>query len=164
MIELAFSGGTIRLDGVVADVRKTEAQLRAIQVSGMGVEVGYSKDQLRKLVTDPLPKRRININSAVVLYLGSDSRELKLSNLSASGAALISDSELPEILFVWMTFSLTDSSSPIEISGIPVRSEETEDGILIGMRFLNPPDRVIEEIEEFIRAQTAESNEDSAQE
>ncbi len=159
-IELAFSGSTIQLDGIVADVANSENHLRAIQVSGMGMEVAYSREQLESLVKAPLPKRRIEIDSAVVIYFGSDSRELKLRNLSASGAALISESSLPDISFVRMIFRLKDSSYPIEINGIPVRSEDTEDGILIGMRFLDPPDRVIEEIEEFVRSQVESSTEE----
>ncbi len=150
MIELAFSGDTIQFDGVVAQASKAEAHLRAMQVSGMAVNVAFSPEQEKDLVTDPVPKRRINIDSAVVVYFGSDNRELQLSNLSASGAALIGDSELPDISFVRMIFRLTDSSQPIEVTGIPVRSEETEDGTLIGMRFMDPPDSVVAQIEEFI--------------
>ena len=164
MLELAFSGRTIRLDGVVADVNTADGHLRALQVEGMGVKVAYSKEQLKSLVSAPLPKRRIEIDSAAVVYFGSDRRQLKLQNLSASGVALISDSNLPENSFFRMIFRLKESSSPIDISGIPVRSEVTENGTLIGMRFLDPPDRVIDEIEEFIRAQTEDSSDASDQE
>ena len=164
MIELAFSGSTIQLDGVVADVANSEAHLRAIQVSGMGVNVDYSTEQLKDLVAGPAPKRRIEIDSAVVVYFGSDSRQLQLRNLSASGAALMSDSELPDISFIRMIFRLTGSSYPIEVSGISVRSQETPDGTLIGMRFLDPPDRIIHEIEEFVRKQAEKSSEEAHEE
>jgi hypothetical protein len=150
MIELAFSGHKIKLNGVVARVSKAEAHPRAIQISGMSVDVAFSPKQEKDLVTEPIPTRRINIDSAVVVYFGNDSRQLQLSNLSASGAALISDSKLPDISLVRMIFSLTDSSQPIEVTGIPVRVEETERGALVGMRFLDPPDSVVAQIEEFI--------------
>ncbi len=163
MIELGFSGRKIQLNGVVARVSKAEAHLRAIQVSGMAVAVAFSKEQLRDLVTDPRPKQRIEIDSTVVVNFGNDRRQLQFRNLSAFGAVLISDAELPDISFVRMIFRLTDASYPIEVSCIPVWSEETEDGTLIGMSFLDPPGRVIARIEEFSRSQTAESNEEGAQ-
>ena len=153
LIELAFSGRTIQLEGVVTQISGSEGQSRSIQLSGMKVEIAFSEEQLKDLVTDPTPKPRIEINSAVVVYSGSDSHELKLRNLSASGAALIGDSEVPDISVVRMIFRLTDSSHPIEVKGMPVRSEETEDGTLLGLRFLDPPDRTISQIEEFIRNQ-----------
>lgn len=104
-------------------------------------------------MTGPTPKQRIKIDSAVVVYFGRESRQLQLGNLSASGAALLSESKLPNVSVVRMIFTLTDSAQPIEVNGIPVRTEETADGILIGMHFLDPPDHAIAQIEEFIRNQ-----------
>ena len=153
MIELAFSGRRIKLNGVVSQVVKAEAHMRSIRVSGMDVDVAFSEEEASNLVTAPTPKQRIKIDSAVVAYFGSESRQLQLHNLSASGAALISESRLPDVSFVRMIFSLTDSAQPIEVQGIPVRSEETEDGILIGMHFIDPPDSLIAQIEEFIHHQ-----------
>lgn len=153
-IELAFSGSTIQLEGVVDEVANDEDHLRAIQVSGMEVQIAYSDEQMDSLVSAPLPKRRIEIDSAVVVYFGADSQQLKLRDLSASGAALVSDSKLPDVSLVRIIFRLEESSYPIEVDAIPVRSEESEDGTLIGMRFLDPPNDVIEKIEGFIRERT----------
>lgn len=159
-IELAFSGRKIKLNGVVSQVLKAEPHKRAIQISGMDVDVAFSEEDTRKFVTDPTPKQRIQIDSAVVAYFGSESRQLQLRNLSVSGAALISESRLPDVSFVRMIFSLTDSSQPIEVQGIPVRSEETADGILIGMRFKDPPESVIAQIEDFIHQQEEKSTDE----
>ena len=150
MIELAFSGRKIQLEGVVSRANKAESRLRAIQISGMGVKVEFSREQERELVTDPRPKRRVEIDSTVVMYFGSDSQQVKLRNLSTSGVAVESESKLQDISFVRILFKLTESSYPIEINAVPVRSEDTENGTLIGMRFLDPPDQVVAEIEKYV--------------
>ncbi len=158
-VRLGFSGRTIQLDGVADWIGKAEAKRWAIQVSGRGVEVAFSREQVKELVTDPRPEGRVEIESTAVVYFGNDHCQLQIRNLSTSGAALISDSKLPEESFVRMVFRVTESSHPIEINGILVRSEETEDGILIAMRFLDPPNSFIARIEELIHNQEENSTE-----
>ena len=95
---------------------------------------------------------RVRTEAEVVVFFGSERHLMALRNLSASGAVIVSDFELPETAFMRMHVRLTASSEVIELDGVPVRSTPVAEGTLTAVRFLDPPDDVVARIEAFVTA------------
>jgi hypothetical protein len=153
-IELAYKDRTAHLSGVVIHAAHVPHHLRAVQSSGMGIEIARPPSAPREAGAAERGAL-VGTDTEAVVFFGSERHLLQLHNLSTSGAALISDFDLPEVPFIRMHVKLT-ASEVIEIDGVPVRSERLEKGSLTAVRFLEPPDEVVERIETFVN----ERNED----
>jgi hypothetical protein len=102
---------------------------------------------------------RVDPSTRVVVFFGSQRRVLALRSLSASGAAIVSPDLLPPIPFVRLLFKLPGQPDLV-VDGVPVRSEEVAEGILVALKFLDPPPEVVTRIEDFVERHRLRARDD----
>ncbi len=159
-IELLYEEEAVALSGVVVHASRLPAHLQGLQASGMGVKTlrpesaGPGNGHGTEPAAPPADgeggrDERVDPSTRVVVFFGSQRRVLALRSLSASGAAVVSPDVLPQIPFVRLQFKLPGQPDLV-IDGVPVRSEEVADGILVALKFLDPPPEVVSRIEDFV--------------
>jgi len=150
-IELLQKERTVKLDGIVVHAARVPYHLRSLQPSGMGVEIGVPRGPAASAAPgDRGDRAETETETEVVVFFGSERHLMALRDLSASGAAIVGDFELPEGSFMRMHIKLAATSEVLELDGVPVRSEAVEEGTLTAVNFLSPPAEVVERIKAFV--------------
>lgn len=160
-VELLYKEQPIAVSGIVVHASRLPAHMQGLQASGMGVKTLRPQETAEASneseVTSPLPPtdldsgrdERVDPSTRVAVFFGSERRLLALRSLSTSGAAIFSPEVLPQIPFVRLHFKLPGHPDLV-VDGVPVRSEEVEGGVLVALKFLDPPPEVVNRIEEFV--------------
>lgn len=147
-IELHYPDERIDLEGVVVRAERVPVQMQGILKPGMGVKVRTSPGMAR--ATGNSRNTRVPLGSDVVVFFGSERLLLKLHDLSATGAALLAEEELPEMAFVRLHLKLPTSTEVIELEGVPVETRQVGSNSLIAINFLDPPASFLSQIETLI--------------
>lgn len=159
-VELLYKEQPIAVSGVVVHASRLPAHLQGLQTSGMGVKTlrpegagltnGNGSTPSGPVAgVDGVRNQRVDPGTRVAVFFGSERRVLALRSLSVSGAAIVSPEVLPQIPFVRLHFKLPGHPDLV-VDGVPVRSEEVAEGVLIALRFLDPPPEVVSRIEDFV--------------
>ena len=147
-----------KLKGTVVHACRVPPHLHTLQASGMGVKLAPQSVPPGLEGATPRSDARAASTKEVLAFFGSDRHLLSIRDLSASGAALISKTPLPEISSVRLHFKLSDRPETLVVDGVPVRSRPLDGGTLIAVRFLDPPDNVVALIEDFVRERAPEDS------
>ena len=148
-LEVILGDQTIELEGVVAQANRSAHQLQSVKVSGMGVSGDFSALQKFEVVGERRTAPRIALNAEVEIYFGSERRSVVLQDISISGMALLSSTDLPSMAFARVNLKLTPDSLPITLDGVPVRIEKKDDVTVLALRLLDPPDIFVGQIEDL---------------
>jgi hypothetical protein len=170
-VELLYKHMPVRLEGIVMHSARVPHHLQAIQASGMGVKIVRSNGSAGALappVAEPEPqhkvnptpppddrKNRVTVGAEVDVFFGKEKRTLALHDLSASGAAFVSTSELPEAALVTMHLPLSGSGDVVEVECVPVRSRRLGEATVLAVRFDHLPHEVGTKIQAYISARHA---------
>jgi len=149
-----------RLEGVVIHAARVPPHLHNLQPSGMGVRLDEPEASSAGADGEPARDTRVPSSNEVMVFFGSERHLLSIHDLSASGAALVSPTPLPDITFVRMHFKLSDSADVLVVDGVPVRSKPEGSGTSIAVKFLDPPDEVVGLIDDFVRERTRGPDDD----
>ncbi len=147
-VELLYPDGQLDHEGVVVRSQRAPVQLQGSLQSGMGISLNESSDPAE--AAGDSRDTRVPIGSDVVVFSGSERHRLKLHDLSASGAALLAERDLPEMAFVRMHFKLSSTSEVIELEGVQIDRRQLDQNVLIAINFLDPPAEFVARIEALI--------------
>lgn len=149
-IELHYPDERVDLRGLVVRAERVPVQLQGSIKGGMAVKVRPTAAMARVAGSPRNP--RIPLDSNVVVFSGSDRHRLKLHDLSATGAALLAEEDLPDLAFVRMHFKLSSGTEVIEVEGMPVGTRPYGNQSLIAINFIDPPAEFATRIESLIDA------------
>ena len=149
-IEVILDDQTIELEGTVAQANRSAHHLQSVKVSGMGITGDFSALQKFEVVGERRKASRISLDSEVEIYFGSEKRGAKLQDISTSGIALVTSSDLPSIAFARVTLKLAPDSPPFTLDGVPGRIEKKEDATVLTLQLLDPPAVFVDQIEKLI--------------
>ena len=120
----------------------------------MAVQVQMSKEQELALEKERRPGKRADLSATAIAFTGNAKDELTFRNISTSGAALTTRSEMSETQLVLLTFKLPGSSpgssQSLAINSIIVRKESLGNDALIGVEFIDPSDQAVVAIEQYV--------------
>ena len=151
-LEVLLENQTIQLEGTVAHANSAATQIRSLKVSGMGVTGDFDALQKYEVIGEQRVAPRIFLDAEVEIFFGSEKRSLTIQDLSTSGAALVSSSDLPPIAFARVNLKLTPDSPPITLDGVPIRTEKKDDVTILALQFLDPPALFVAQLEALIHA------------
>jgi|GEM_PF-2571488 len=97
---------------------------------------------------------RIPLVSEVEFKVHVDKKQYKgvISNISAGGVAIITDSKIDPLSMLRMSFGLPNGSEFKELKGLVVRHEPWDHSLLLGIRFVDLPDKLRAEIAKWVIA------------
>jgi len=150
VIEMVFSGKTIKLEGVVTQASRVAAAMQSVQTSGMGIKATMPGKFVKDVVGDRRASHRVPVKIDVVGFFGSEKHAFELRDLSETGALLMSKRPLPKIAFTRMNFKLSRRARVLDLDAIPVRIEPVGDHSSVAVKFLEPPEDVAEQLKAFI--------------
>ncbi len=154
-IRLTDKSRTFRTRGIVVQRSVSPAQLTDDQIPGMRVEVTLSAEQERELEEDRQPMSRADLSAPAVAFVGRERHSLEIKNISTTGAALTTDSDLAVTELVMLTFGLPRLSQGLAINGIVVRKEPLEKGSLVAVEFVDPSKQVVAAIDRYVSGSRA---------
>jgi len=147
-VELLYPDDQIELEGVVVRALRLPGHLQGSQASGMGIRFPDSTELAR--VAGLQRKARIALGSDVVVFFGSERLHFELHDLSTSGAALLSPTDLPVTGFLRIHFKLPSTGEVLELEGVPVSRRPHDGKTLIGVDFIDPTPESVARIEALI--------------
>ena len=147
-VQLLYPEETVELEGVVVRALRLPGHLQGNQASGMGIRFPDSTELAR--VAGLQRKARIALGSDVVVFFGSERLHLELHDLSISGAALLSPTDLPVTGFLRIHFKLSSTGEVLELEGVPVSTRPHDGQTLIGVDFIDPSPESVARIEALI--------------
>jgi uncharacterized protein (TIGR02266 family) len=147
-VELFYPDNQVELQGVVVRALRIPGHLQGNQASGMGIRFPDSAELAK--VAGLQRKARIAVGSDVVVFFGSERHHLELHDLSTSGAALLSATDVPVTGFLRIHFKLSSTGEVIELEGVPVSKRAHDGKTLIGVDFIDPTPESVARIETLI--------------